>query len=113
MILTFWIVAILLGLVSIAFVLVPLMWPSRQMDTSRTDTNVMLYEEKLAEIAADESLDEQQRDILVMELKKSLLEDSDEDRGHRPAGQAGKLGSIGSEIPNIEAVVKEKLSTVF
>ena len=81
----FWPLTVLLSILAASFVILPLIRQRR--DTSdvedvRTETNLALYEERLAELDAElnnANLDQPQYDILLVELKRSLLADVESD----------------------------------
>lgn len=89
----FWLCAIVLAVMATGFVLAPLRGGRRSEELSRRDLNIALYEERLAELEADESITDPEREALRLELQKSLLGDSAEtsDETASPVSEPGGI----------------------
>lgn len=87
MIITFWIIAVILILVALAFVIPPFFKKSPLLhQVDRNTLNVAIYKERLAELAL-EDLTPAQRDVAKQDLDSTLLQElnSEESRlSHSP-----------------------------
>lgn len=98
----FWIGACLLLLVALAFLLLPLLRGRRvQAEEDRTALNVALYEERLGELAAQQSagtLTQEQFEVGRADAARELLEDTEGSDTHR-------VSNLGRAIPLIAAIL--------
>ncbi|MCQ4314803.1 c-type cytochrome biogenesis protein CcmI [Stutzerimonas zhaodongensis] len=98
----FWIGASLLLLVALAFLLVPVLRGHRaQAEEDRTSLNVALYEERLAELAAQQAagtLTPQQFEAGRADAARELLDDTE-------GGETHRISNLGRAIPLIAAIL--------
>ncbi len=81
--LSFWIPALVLIALFVAFLLFPLLRQSVTADDDRRAVNLALYRQRLAELEAD-IVEPEDRAVLVEELKRELLVNADGDEPRRP-----------------------------
>jgi len=104
MILSFWIYALLLCVLAVAFVLLPVLYRGRegriaQQRDDRADLNRVIYQERSAELSASLTagdIDQQVYDQLSLELQRNLLDEAgSDDTQTAPLNGAQDSGSMG------------------
>lgn len=98
----FWIGAVLLLMVALAFLLLPLLRGRRvQAEEDRTALNVALYEERLSELAAQQSagtLSPEQFEMGRADAARELLDDTE-------GGDTHRNSNLGRAVPLIAAIL--------
>ena len=104
MILSFWIYALLLCVLAVAFVLLPVLYRGRegriaQQRDDRAELNRVIYQERSAELSASLTagdIDQQVYDQLSLELQRNLLDEAgSDDTQTAPLNGAQDSGSMG------------------